>query len=151
MHHYSLALKTFGSLLFPVIRSPVSPAYFTQMRRCDVWRCQMDTVCKAWHIVLPFPSLRIRAVCFSHKKDDRPCLTCRHIFGPIISKCLALPDDVSTLFGIGSTLNYDAPQARLLYLPLQSAVCSNPASAFIYSAFLRPVACPPLYQHCSLS
>lgn len=59
----------------------------------------------------------------------------RAYFGPIISKCLGPPDDVSTLFGIGSTLNYDAPQARLLYLPLQSAVCSSPPSAFIYSDF----------------
>lgn len=59
-------------------------------------------------------------------KDDRPCLTCWQIFGPIISERLSPPDDVSTLFGIGSTLNYDAPKARLLYLPLQSAVCSRP-------------------------
>lgn len=70
------------------------------------------------------------------------CLTRRRIFGPIISKCLVLPDDVSTLFGIESTLNYDVPQARLLYLPLQSAVCSHPPSTFIYSAFFTASGLP---------
>lgn len=71
----------------------------------------------------------------SREKHDQLGLRCRHIFWPIISQCLGPPDDVSILFGIGSTLNYDAPQAKLLYLPFQSAVCSRPPSAFIYSDF----------------
>lgn len=55
---------------------------------------------------------------------------------PIISKCLALPDDVSTQFGMGYTLNYDTPQLIFIFLCDLLFACAPSPSLCLHSYIL---------------
>lgn len=83
----------------------------------------------------------ITAVCFSHEKDHRPCMTRGHIFSAYHPE---IPGPAwwcqhALWYGIHSELWY-SPAGWLLFLPLWSAAClcpfSIPLSAFIYSVFI---------------